>query len=61
MTEATVDTTQSLPSEAQAGRDERIRLRAYELFLERKGGPGDAENDWYRAESEIAEQSGEKT
>ena len=32
---------------------ERIRLRAYEIFLERSGLPGDALADWLRAEREL--------
>lgn len=33
--------------------EEKIRLRAYELYEQRQGEPGDPENDWYRAEAEI--------
>jgi Protein of unknown function (DUF2934) len=33
----------------------RIRERAYEIFLQRGGGPGDALRDWLRAEREIRE------
>lgn len=32
-----------------------IRKRAYELFLARNGGPGDAASDWCRAERELRE------
>ena len=39
--------------------EERIRLRAYELFLERSGAAGDAVSDWVRAESEIREAKSE--
>jgi Protein of unknown function (DUF2934) len=38
--------------------EERIRMRAYELYLERGGAPGDEMEDWLRAEREIREQSG---
>jgi len=33
--------------------EERIRQRAYDLFLERGGGHGYAQEDWLRAEAEI--------
>lgn len=33
--------------------EDRIRIRAYELFEKRSGAPGDAESDWYRAEAEL--------
>ena len=29
---------------------EDIRLKAYELYLERNGAPGDAREDWLKAE-----------
>jgi hypothetical protein len=32
-----------------------IRERAYYIYLERNGGPGDALGDWFRAEYELAE------
>jgi hypothetical protein len=35
--------------------EERIRNRAYELYEKRNGEAGDAESDWYRAETEISE------
>jgi DUF2934 family protein len=34
-------------------REEKIRIRAYELYLERNCEPGHADDDWLRAESEI--------
>lgn len=33
--------------------DEEIRRRAYELYLERQGTPGDQAQDWFTAEREI--------
>jgi hypothetical protein len=36
--------------------EERVRQRAYELFLERNGKPGFAMQDWLRAEAEIHEE-----
>lgn len=37
------------------GHDE-IRARAYELYLQRDGRPGDPAEDWIRAERELMEQ-----
>lgn len=36
---------------------EEIALRAYEIYLERGGAPGDALQDWTRAERELQEKS----
>ena len=36
-----------------ANMDEEIRRRAYELFLERNGAPGDPAADWIIAEREV--------
>jgi hypothetical protein len=36
-------------------REEKIRRRAYELFLERGGEHGRDQEDWFRAEREVAE------
>ena len=33
--------------------EEEIRQRAFELFILRAGGPGDAASDWLRAEAEL--------
>lgn len=33
--------------------DERIRARAYQIYLAREGEAGDEVSDWYRAEAEI--------
>ncbi|HUI84847.1 MAG TPA: DUF2934 domain-containing protein [Candidatus Binatia bacterium] len=35
------------------GLEERIRLRAYELYQERGGSGGSPEQDWLRAQAEI--------
>jgi hypothetical protein len=32
---------------------EKIQLRAYEIYLERNGAPGDPLEDWVRAENEL--------
>jgi len=34
---------------------QEIAMRAYEIYLERGGAPGDALEDWTRAEQELAE------
>lgn len=39
--------------------EERIRMRAYELYELRAGAPGDPDDDWYRAEAEIVGRPGE--
>jgi hypothetical protein len=36
---------------------EEIALRAYEIFLERGGAPGNELDDWTRAERELLEMS----
>jgi len=36
---------------------EEIALRAYEIYLERGGAPGDALEDWTRAERELTEKN----
>lgn len=33
--------------------EEQVRARAYELYLQREGNGGTAEEDWYRAEAEL--------
>lgn len=44
-----------IPADAGVVRptDEEIRLRAYQLFLQRDGRGGDPLEDWLRAESEL--------
>jgi hypothetical protein len=50
------------PAATQPAGDNRIRIRAYELFEKRKGDPGgDAESDWYRAEAEIIAETEPRT
>jgi hypothetical protein len=34
---------------------EEIALRAYHIYLERRGAPGNPLEDWIRAERELAE------
>jgi hypothetical protein len=40
-------------SASYAPSHEEIRRRAYEIYLERNGLPGDALDDWLRAEREL--------
>jgi hypothetical protein len=35
---------------------EEIALRAYHIYLERNGAPGNPQEDWIRAERELKEQ-----
>ena len=37
---------------------EAIQLRAYEIYLERGGSPGDPLDDWVRAERELLHENG---
>ena len=46
---------------AQPSIEEYIRRRAYELYLERGGQEGFAEADWLRAESEVRQQSKQRS
>jgi hypothetical protein len=45
------------PSKSASAIEEKIRARAYELFLERKGHGGSPEQDWLQAVAEIHEGS----
>ena len=36
---------------------DEIAMRAYEIYLERRGAPGNALEDWIRAERELLEKS----
>lgn len=40
---------------------EQIQQRAYEIYLERRGAPGNEFEDWTRAERELREQAQTKT
>jgi hypothetical protein len=40
---------------------QKIELRAYEIYLERKGAPGNPLEDWVRAEREVLQKSGKTT
>jgi DUF2934 family protein len=49
----TPDAAVSTPATVTPTYDE-IARRAYEISLERNGGPGDALSDWLQAERELA-------
>jgi hypothetical protein len=36
-----------------SARHEEIRIRAYEIYIERDGQPGDELSDWLQAEREV--------
>jgi hypothetical protein len=40
---------------------EQIALRAYQIYLERNGAPGNPFEDWVRAERELTEQAKKAT
>jgi hypothetical protein len=59
--------TKTTPAEAQKSAaqqpllEERIRIRAYELFLARNREPGRENDDWFQAEAEVAQKPAETT
>jgi hypothetical protein len=40
---------------------EQIQLRAYEIYVERRGAPGNQMDDWLQAERELASAGRPKT
>jgi hypothetical protein len=40
-------------SAAEPAKEEQVRRRAYELFLQRGGFWGNPEQDWFQAEAEV--------
>lgn len=51
--EAPAPQKQDVVAPSQGSIEEKIRVRAYQLYESRGGAPGDAESDWYQAEAEI--------
>lgn len=51
--EGNVAVTEDGASQARPGIEDEIRIRAYELYLERGGQDGFDQEDWHRAETEI--------
>lgn len=52
---STLPAAKKSPSAKSGPTHEEIALRAYEIYLERGGAPGDALGDWTRAEHELME------
>jgi hypothetical protein len=52
-----VETSSPKPRKPRAAKErptpEQIQLRAYEIYLQRCGAPGDALQDWAQAEREL--------
>jgi hypothetical protein len=48
-------TTKAIPTA------EQIQLRAYEIYVERRGAPGNQIDDWLQAERELASAGRPKT
>jgi DUF2934 family protein len=46
-------------SASRAPSQNEIELRAYQIFLERGGVDGHAEEDWMQAESELRRENGQ--
>lgn len=40
-------------SVSDSARHEEVRIRAYEIYIERHGQPGDDLSDWLQAEREV--------
>jgi hypothetical protein len=49
--ETAVEEREGLPDST---REEEIRARAYEIYLQRGGQPGDEVEDWLQAERELS-------
>jgi hypothetical protein len=45
--------TRSKSTKKKLSTHEQIELRAYEIYLQRNGAPGDPLADWVRAEHEV--------
>lgn len=52
---SSLSTTKKSRPTKSAPTHEEIALRAYEIYLERGGAPGDALEDWMRAERDLLE------
>ena len=49
------------PSAKKLSPQQKIAQRAYEIYLERNGAPGNPVEDWVRAEREVLEKSRKST
>ncbi|HMN41262.1 MAG TPA: DUF2934 domain-containing protein [Phycisphaerales bacterium] len=50
---APVRRSEPKPSSPPQDKRHLVACRAYEIFVARKGGPGDEVSDWLRAEKEV--------
>ena len=55
---SSMPTTRKPRSAKSAPTHQEIALRAYEIYVERGGAPGDALQDWTQAERELLEKHG---
>ena len=49
------------PSAKKLSPEQKIALRAYEIYLERNGAPGNPLEDWVRAERELLQKPRKST
>ncbi|MGH9742627.1 MAG: DUF2934 domain-containing protein [Candidatus Acidiferrum sp.] len=49
------------PSSRRLTPQQKIELRAYEIYLERNGAPGNPIEDWVRAEREVLQKTRKST
>lgn len=49
------------PSTKKLTPQQKIQMRAYEIYLERNGAPGDPFEDWVRAEREVLQKTRKTT
>jgi hypothetical protein len=56
--EVATQTASAQEVESKPNLEEKIRVRAYELYLQRKGRGGSPEQDWLQAVAEIYSQVG---
>lgn len=54
---SSLPSTKKTRAEKNPPTHEEIASRAYEIYLERGGAPGDALEDWTRAERELMEKN----
>ncbi|HTQ59828.1 MAG TPA: DUF2934 domain-containing protein [Candidatus Solibacter sp.] len=49
------------PSTRKLTPQQKIQMRAYEIYLERNGAPGNPLEDWVRAEREVLQKTRKTT
>ena len=50
-------TKSKTPSTKKPSSEQKIAVRAYEIYLQRNGAPGNPLEDWVRAEHEILQKT----